>query len=75
MLTEILKELDGSDALYDLVDAATIAQLRSSLGVCLDELTHLTGKQEVSKGEREYMVEVCEDILALKRVLTFYSGE
>lgn len=75
MLTEILKELDGSDALYDLVDAATIAQLRSSLGVCLDELTHLAGKQELSKGEREDKIALCEDVIALKRVLNFYSVE
>ena len=73
MLSEVLKHLDGHDALYDFADAVVTVRLKGTRDIYLDELDRLR-KRPYAHLVGDYE-ELTEDVKALTRVIRLYSIE
>ena len=76
MINEICKELKGSDAIYDFVDAVVVVRLKESLESCLQDLSRLgDNREEVNGYELEDYDCLLADVIALRRVIRLYKYE
>ena len=75
MLTDVLKELERSDCLYDLADAVMTVRLRNTLAMWKDELKRLDGLSNLNDVELQDYAELGRDILAIERVLKLYRRD
>ena len=73
MLNEIIKHLDGSDALYDFADAVVQVRLKMTRDMYEDEIQRLNSMGSLSKVQQEDFNELTGDVEALTRVLNFYG--
>ena len=73
MLNEIIKHLDGSDALYDFVDAVVKVRLKMTRDMYLNEIERLDNLSELSEPQKQDYKELSGDIAAIQRVLNFYT--
>ena len=69
MLSKILKELKGSDAFYDVVDAIVVVSLTEERNTCIEELERLDRKKSLSAFETEDYDALSKDLTALNRIL------
>ena len=73
MLNEIVKHLDGSDALYDFADAVVQVRLKMTRDMYEDEIQRLNSMGSLSKVQQEDFSMLKGDVEALTRVLGFYG--
>lgn len=73
MLNEIYKHLEGSDTLYDFADAVMSVRLKMTRDMYLEEIAHLDNLSELSETQKQDYEELSGDIVAIQRVLGFYS--
>ena len=73
MLSEILKHLDGHDALYDFADAIVQVRLKMTREMYREELQRLNNMGALSNVQQEDFNELTGDVEALTRVLNFYG--
>lgn len=73
MLNEIVKYLDGTDALYDFADAVVVARLKMTLDMYLEESDRLDRRSILTEPQRQDYEELSGDIVAIQRVLGFYT--
>lgn len=73
MLNEIVKHLDGTDVLYDLADAVVVVRLKMTLDMYLEEIDRLDRRSILTEPQRQDYEELSGDIVAIQRVLGFYT--
>ena len=73
MLSEILKHLDGHDALYDFADAIVQVRLKMTREMYREELQRLNNMGSLSNVEQEDFNNLTGDVEALTRVLDLYG--
>jgi hypothetical protein len=73
MLNEIIKHLDGSDALYDFVDAVVKVRLKMTRDMYIIELNRLFSMDELTKPQKQDYKQLLGDVVAIDRVLEFYG--
>ena len=73
MLNEIVKHLEGSDALYDLADAVVVVRLKMSRQMYLEEIERLGNLDELKEFQKQDYEQLLGDIVAIDRVLGFYG--
>lgn len=73
MLSEILKHLDGHDALYDFADAIVQVRLKMTREMYREELQRLNDMGSLSNAQQEDFNDLTGDVEALTRVLNFYG--
>ena len=73
MLNEIIKHLDGHDALYDFADAVVAVRLKMTRDMYEDEIQRLNSMGSLSKVQQEDFNILTGDVEALTRVLGFYG--
>ena len=73
MLSEILKHLDGHDALYDFADAIVQVRLKMTREMYREELQRLDNMGSLSNVQQEDFNDLTGDVEALTRVLNFYG--
>jgi hypothetical protein len=73
MLSEVLKHLDGHDALYDFADAIVQVRLKMTREMYREELQRLNNMGSLSKVQQEDFSMLKGDVEALTRVLGFYG--
>lgn len=73
MLSDVLKHLDGHDALYDFADAIVQVRLKMTRDMYEDEIQRLNSMGSLSKVQQEDFNILTGDVEALTRVLNFYG--
>ena len=73
MLSEILKHLDGHDALYDFADAIVQVRLKMTREMYREELQRLNNMGSLSNVQQEDFNDLTGDVEALTRVMAFYG--
>jgi hypothetical protein len=73
MLSDVLKHLDGHDALYDFADAIVQVHLKMTRDMYEDEIQRLNSMGSLSKVQQEDFSMLKGDVEALTRVLGFYG--
>ncbi len=73
MLSEVLKHLDGHDALYDFADAIVQVRLKMTREMYREELQRLDNMGSLSNVQQEDFNDLTGDVEALTRVLNFYG--
>ena len=73
MLSEILKHLDGHDALYDFADAIVQVRLKMTREMYREELQRLSNMGSLTNVQQEDFNILAGDVEALTRVLNFYG--
>lgn len=73
MLSEILKHLDGHDALYDFADTIVQVRLKMTREMYREELQRLNNMGSLSNVQQEDFNILTGDVEALTRVLNFYG--
>ena len=73
MLSEILKHLDGHDALYDFADAIVQVRLKMTREMYREELQRLNNMGALSNVQQEDFNILTGDVEALTRVMAFYG--
>ena len=73
MLSEILKHLDGHDALYDFADAIVQVRLKMTREMYREELQRLNNMGSLSNVQQEDFNILTGDVEALTRVMAFYG--
>ena len=73
MLSEILKHLDGHDALYDFADAIVQVRLKMTREMYREELQRLNNMGSLSNAQQEDFNILTGDVEALTRVINFYG--
>ena len=73
MLSEIIKHLDGSDALYDFADAVVVVRLKMSREMYLEEIERLGNMDEFTEWQKQDYEQLLGDVIAIDRVLEFYG--
>lgn len=73
MLSEILKHLDGHDALYDFADVIVQVRLKMTREMYREELKRLNNMGSLSKVQQEDFNILTGDVEALTRVINFYG--
>ena len=73
MLSEIIKHLDGHDALYDFADAIVQVRLKMTREMYREELQRLNNMGSLSNVQQEDFNELTGDVEALTRVVAFYG--
>ena len=73
MLSEVLKHLDGHDALYDFADAIVQVRLKMTREMYREELQRLNNMGSLSNVQQEDFNDLTGDVEALTRVLNFYG--
>jgi len=73
MLSEMLKHLDGHDALYDFADAIVQVRLKMTREMYREELQILNNMGSLSNVQQEDFNDLTGDVEALTRVLNFYG--
>ena len=73
MLSDVLKHLDGHDALYDFADAIVQVRLKMTREMYREELQRLNNMGSLSNVQQEDFNELTGDVEALTRVLNFYG--
>ena len=73
MLSEILKHLDGHDALYDFADTIVQVRLKMTREMYREELQRLNNMGALTNVQQEDFNILTGDVEALTRVLNFYG--
>ena len=73
MLSEVLKHLDGHDALYDFADAIVQVRLKMTREMYREELQRLNNMGSLSNAQQEDFNILTGDVEALTRVINFYG--
>ena len=73
MLSEIIKHLDGHDALYDFADAIVQVRLKMTREMYREELQRLNNMGALTNVQQEDFNILTGDVEALTRVLNFYG--
>lgn len=73
MLSEVLKHLDGHDALHDFADAIVQVRLKMTREMYREELQRLNNMGSLSNVQQEDFNDLTGDVEALTRVLNFYG--
>jgi hypothetical protein len=73
MLSEVLKHLDGHDALYDFADAIVQVRLKMTREMYREELQKLNNMGSLSNAQQEDFNILTGDVEALTRVINFYG--
>ena len=73
MLNEIIKHLDGHDALYDFADAIVQVRLKMTREMYREELQRLNSMGPLSNVQQEDFNILTGDVEALTRVMAFYG--
>ena len=75
MLSEIYKELEGSDTMYDFADAVVKVRLKGTQDMHLEEIARLDNMQKLSEPQMQDYEELSGDVIAITRVMNFYGFE
>jgi len=75
MLSEIYKELEGSDTMYDFADAVVKVRLKGTRDMYLEEIARLDNMQKLSEPQMQDYEELSGDVIAITRVMNFYGFE
>lgn len=75
MLSDILKQLEKTECLYDLADAVMVVRLSRTLEMWKAELEHLDEKINLNAVQLQDYAELFRDILAIERVMKLYGYE
>ena len=73
MLSEIIKHLDGSEALHDFADAVVVVRLKMSREMYLEEIERLGNMDELKEFQKQDYDQLLGDVIAIDRVLEFYG--
>ena len=73
MMSEIIKHLDGHDALYDFADAIVQVRLKMTREMYREELQRLNNMGSLSNVQQEDFNILTGDVEALTRVMAFYG--
>jgi len=73
MLSEILKHLDGHDALYDFADAIVQVRLKMTREMYREELQRLNNMGSLSNAQQEDFNILTGDVEALTRVINLHG--
>ena len=73
MLIDVLKHLDGHDALYDFADAIVQVRLKMTREMYREELQRLNNMGSLTNVQQEDFNILTGDVEALTRVLNFYG--
>lgn len=73
MLSEVYKELERSDGIYDFEDAVTVVRLRLALNSYELDLLGFKSEIKFSKEQQREYKELLLDIAALKHVIKFFE--
>ena len=73
MLSEILKHLDGHDALYDFADAIVQVRLKMTREMYREERQRLNNMRSLSNVQQEDFNILTGHVEALTQVLKFYG--
>lgn len=73
MLNEIYKHLEGSDTMYDFADAVVSVRLKMTRDMYLEEIERLDNLSTLSEPQRQDYEDLSGDIVAIQRVLGFYT--
>ena len=73
MLSEIIKHLDGHDALYDFADAIVQVRLKMTREMYREELQRLNNMGSLTNVQQEDFNILTGDVEALTRVMAFYG--
>ena len=73
MLSEVIKHLDGHDALYDFADAIVQVRLKMTREMYREELQRLNNMGPLSNVQQEDFNILTGDVEALTRVMAFYG--
>ena len=75
MLSEVIKHLDGHDALYDFADAIVQVRLKMTREMYREELQRLNNMGSLTNVQQEDFNILTGDVEALTRVLNFYKSD
>ena len=75
MLSEIYKELEGSDTMYGFADAVVKVRLKGTRDMYLEEIARLDNMQKLSEPQMQDYEELSGDVIAITRVMNFYGFE
>ena len=75
MLSEIYKELEGSDTMYDFADAVVKVRLKGTRDMYLEEIARLDNMQKLSEPQMQDYEELSGNVIAITRVINFYEFE
>jgi len=75
MLSEIYKELEGSDAMYGFADAVVKVRLKGTRDMYLEEIARLDNMQKLSEPQMQDYEELSGNVIAITRVINFYEFE
>jgi len=73
MLNEIIKHLNGSEALYDFVDAVAVVRLKMTRDMYIIELDRLFSMDDLTETQKQDYEQLLGDVVAIDRVLEFYG--
>ena len=73
MLSEIYKELEGSNTIYDFADAVVKVRLKMTRDMYLEEIARLDNMKKLEPWQEEDYEDLSGDIVALNRVINFYG--
>jgi len=75
MLSEICKEIEGSDTMYDFADAVVKVRLKGTRDMYLEEIARLENMEKLSEWQKQDYADLSGDVIAITRVMNFYGFE
>jgi hypothetical protein len=75
MLSEIYKELEGSNTVYDFADAVVKVRLKGTRDMYLEEIERLENMEKLSEWQKQDYADLSGDVIAITRVMNFYGFE